>query len=68
MLFRLYLEWCVEIWIFFFFDDIFFLTGTKKLDLEEEMATHSNILAWRIPWPEEPDGPQSMGSERIGHD
>ena len=29
--------------------------------LEEEMATHSNILAWRIPWTEEPDGLQSMG-------
>ena len=31
--------------------------------LEEEMATHSSILAWRIPWTEEPDGLQSMGSE-----
>ena len=30
--------------------------------LEEEMATHSSILAWRIPWTEEPGGPQSMGS------
>ena len=29
--------------------------------LEEEMATHSSILAWRIPWTEEPGGPQSMG-------
>ena len=31
--------------------------------LEEEMAPHSSILAWTIPWTEEPDGPQSMGSQ-----
>ena len=36
--------------------------------LEEEIATHSSILAWRIPWPEEPGGLQSMGSQRVGHD
>jgi len=36
--------------------------------LEKEMATHSNILAWRIPWTEEPGGPQSMGSQRVRHD
>ena len=36
--------------------------------LEEEMATYSNILAWRTPWKEEPGGPQSMGSQRAGHD
>ena len=36
--------------------------------LEEEMATHSSILAWRIPWTEEPGGLQSMGSQRIRHD
>ena len=34
--------------------------------LEEEMATQSNILAWRIPWTEEPGGQQSMGSQRVG--
>ena len=34
----------------------------------EDMATHSNILAWRIPWTEEPGGLQSMGLQRIGHD
>ena len=33
--------------------------------LEEDMATQSNILAWRIPWTEEADGPQSMGSQRV---
>ena len=36
--------------------------------LEKEMATHSSVLAWRIPWTEEPGGPQSMGSQRVGHD
>ena len=36
--------------------------------LEKEMATHSSILAWRIPWTEEPGGLQSMGSQRAGHD
>ena len=36
--------------------------------LEEEMATHSNILAWRIPWTEEPCGLQSIGSQRVRHD
>ena len=35
--------------------------------LEEGMATHSRILAWRIPWTEEPGGLQSMGSQRVGH-
>ena len=33
--------------------------------LEKEMATHSSILAWRIPWTEEPGGLQSMGSQRV---
>ena len=36
--------------------------------LEEEMAAHSSILAWRIPLTEEPGGLQSMGSQRVGHD
>ena len=36
--------------------------------LEKEMATHSTILAWRIPWTEEPGGLQSLGSQRVGHD
>ena len=34
--------------------------------LEKEMATHSSILAWKIPWTEEPDGLQSMGLQRVG--
>jgi hypothetical protein len=36
--------------------------------LEKEMATHSSILAWRIPWTEEPGRLQSMGSPRVRHD
>ena len=36
--------------------------------LEEDIATHSSILAWRIPWTEEPGGLQSIGSQRVGHD
>ena len=36
--------------------------------LEKEMATHSSVLAWRIPGAKEPDRLQSMGSHRVGHD
>ena len=36
--------------------------------LEKEMATHSSILAWKIPWREEPVGLQSTGSQRVKHD
>ena len=36
--------------------------------MEEEMATHSSILVWRIPWTEESGGLQSMGSQRVRHD
>ena len=36
--------------------------------LEEEMATHSIVLTWRIPWAEEPRGLQSMELQRVGHD
>ena len=47
-------------------------TGVQSLGLldplEEEMATHSGIPAWRIPWTEEPGGLQSMGSQRVRHD
>ena len=35
--------------------------------LEKEMATHSSILAWEIPWMEEPDGLQFLGLQRVGH-
>ena len=36
--------------------------------LEKEMVTHSSVLAWRIPWTEDPGGLQSVGSLRVGHD
>ena len=36
--------------------------------LQKGTATHSSILAWRVPWTEEPGGLQSMGSQRVGHD
>ena len=37
------------------------------LSLEREIATHSSIFAWKIPWTEEPGGLQSVGSQRVGH-
>ena len=40
----------------------------QKDALEKEMATHSSILAWKIPWIEEPGGLQSMGSQRVERD
>ena len=47
-------------------------TRVQSLDredpLEEDMATHSSILAWRIPWTEEPGGLQSRGLQRAAHD
>ena len=36
--------------------------------LEKEMATHSNVFAWRIPWTDDPGGLRSMGSKRVRHD
>ena len=36
--------------------------------LEKEMATHSSTIAWKIPWTEEPDGLQAMGSQKVEHD
>ena len=40
----------------------------QEVLLEKEMVTHSSILAWKIPWMEEPSRLQSMGSQRVGHD
>ena len=40
----------------------------REVPLEKEMATHSSIVAWRIPRMEEPGRLQSMGSQRVGHD
>ena len=70
-------------WIFFFFLPIFVAQTIKNVPamqetwvwslgredpLEEGMATHSSILAWRIPWTEEPGRLQSMKLQRVGHD
>ena len=43
-------------------------TQGQEDPLEKGMATHSSILAWRIPWTEEPGGLQSKGLQRVGHD
>ena len=40
----------------------------QESPLEEGMATHSSVLAWRIPWADEPGGLLSMGLPRVGHD
>ena len=48
--------------------EIWVQTLSQEDPLEEEMATHSSILAWRMPWTEEPGGLQSMGSQRVGYD
>ena len=40
----------------------------QKDPLEKEMTTHSSILAWKIPWAQEPGGLQCIGSQRVGHD
>ena len=42
-------------------------SGEGNGNLEKAMATHSSILAWRIPWTAEPGKLQSMGSQRVGH-
>ena len=45
-----------------------YLRKIVSVDLEKEMATHASILAWRIPWTEEPSGLESKGSQRVRHD
>ena len=47
--------------------DLSFISGSGRFPAGG-MATHSSSLAWRIPWTEEPGGPQSTGSQRVGHD
>ena len=42
--------------------------GWEEDPMEEDMATHSTVLAWKIPWTEEPGGLQLMGLHRVGHD
>ena len=47
--------------------DVYLIPGQED-PLEQEMASHSNILAWKIPWAEEPGRLWSMGSRRVRHD
>ena len=47
--------------------DLGLIPGLGRDPLKEGMATHSSILAWRIPWTEEPGGLRSMGLQRVGH-
>ena len=47
--------------------EIWFRSLGQEDPMKKEMATHSIILAWRIPWTEEPGGLKSMGSQRVGH-
>ena len=48
--------------------EMWILSLSREDPLEKGVATHSSILAWRIPWTEEPGRLQSMGSQRVGHD
>ena len=48
--------------------ETWFQSLDQENPLEKGMATHTNILAWRIPWTEEPGGLWSMGSQRVRHD
>ena len=41
---------------------------SREDPLEKELATHSSVPAWEMPWTEEPGGLQSIGSQRVGHD
>ena len=47
--------------------DLGSISGSQSFPLQEEMATHSRILAWEIPWTEEPGGLESTGWQRVGH-
>ena len=49
-------------------DNVFSIYRTLYQGAEKATATHSSTLAWKIPWMEEPDRPQFMGSLRVGHD
>ena len=54
-------------WIFIFSMKLMTLYNGLCICLEKEMATHSSILAWEIPWTEEPGGLRSMGSQTVRH-
>ena len=63
---------CSNIWegqcnVYAFFPPLFYYLFIYTFILEKGMANHSSILAWRIPWTEEPGGLKSMGSQRVRH-
>ena len=62
----LFKEWaqCVRIFVYIHSEKVFYSQG----GLEKEMASHSSILAWEIPWTEESSGLQSVGLQRARHD
>ena len=59
---------CFSVAVHFFLMSLNVLYSFKDGTLEKGMATHSSILAWRIPWTEELGGLQSMGLRTVGHD
>ena len=72
-----HLDYLIHKFFFSFVSNVFVCLPVQEMrvrplsredPLEEGVATHSSILAWRIPWTEEPGGQQSMGSQRVGHD
>ena len=56
------------LFVFFFWDSYDSNVGAFNIVPEKAIAPHSNTLAWKIPWAEEPGGLQSMASLRVGHD
>ena len=60
------LEWKTNTW-FFPLSHLIIMVKIFKDPLEKRMATHSSILAWRIPWTKKPGGLQSMGSQSVRH-
>ena len=63
----MYICVCIYIYIYIYTMQTWVRSLGWEDPLEKRMATHSSILAWRIPWAEEPSGLQSMGSQRAGH-
>ena len=69
---RLLLLCCLELatwlrWLLPIMQKTWVWSLSQEDPLEQSVVTHSNILAWRMPWTEEPDGLQSMGSQRVRH-
>ena len=63
-----YLEFFKKFWLLMQLTQRYEFSLDREDPLEKEMATHSSNLAWKIPWTEEPDGLQSVGTQRVRHD